>query len=78
MGVRFSHGAPKKMDNKERYIKYIGESIDDVCPYGDAIRQRMYHIGFMRAIIARLMLEDNRNYYIFKKTIEEVLDGSKK
>ena len=58
----------------DKYIKYISESIDDVCPYDDPSRQRLYHIGFMQAILARLMQEDNRNFHIFKNTIERLKD----
>ena len=52
-------------------------SIDDVCPYDDAGRQRLYHIGFMQALLARLMVDDNRNLNEFKKVIQEIKDGSK-
>ena len=58
----------------DKYIKYISDSIDDVCPYDDAGRQRLYHIGFMQALLARLMQEDNRNFHIFKNTIERLKD----
>ena len=61
----------------DKYIKYISESIDNVCPYDDANRQRLYHIGFMQAILARLMREDSKNLHIFKQTIEKVEDGRK-
>ena len=56
---------------KDKYIKYIEQSIDEVCPYEDANHQRLYHIGFMQAVLARLMSEDSRNIEIFKKIIEK-------
>lgn len=62
---------------KEKYIKYIEQNIDDVCPYEDADRQKLYHIGFMQAVLSRLLLEDNRNLEIFKTTIQRIKDGRK-
>ena len=65
------------MDLLTRYMKYVEKEIGDVCPFTDKDRVRMYHIGFMQAVLARLLLEDNRNLHIFQKIIEEVEDGSK-
>jgi len=59
----------------DKYIKYISESIDDVCPYDDPSRQRLYHIGFMQAILARLMTEDNKNFQTFKRIVKELENG---
>lgn len=66
------------MDLLTRYMQYVEKEVGGVCPFTDKDRVRMYHIGFMQAVLARLLLEDNRNLHIFQKIIEEVEDGSKK
>ena len=66
------------MDLLTRYMQYVEKEVGGVCPFTDMDRVRMYHIGFMQAVLARLLLEDNRNLHIFQKIIEEVKDGSKK
>ena len=59
-------------------MEYVEKEVGGVCPFTDKDRVRMYHIGFMQAVLARLLLEDNRNLHIFQKIIEAVEDGSKK
>ena len=66
------------MDLLTRYMEYVEKEVGGVCPFTDKDRVRMYHIGFMQAVLARLLLEDNRNLHIFQKIIEAVEDGSKK
>ena len=66
------------MDLLTKYIQYVEKEIGGVCPFTDKDRVRMYHIGFLQAVLARLLLEDNRNFHIFNKILEEVENGSKK
>ena len=59
----------------KKLVQYVAKSIDDVCPYEDANLKRMYHLGLMQGFIAKLIVEDNKNLYLFKKVIEEKKNG---
>ena len=47
-------------DHKKKLVQFVAKSIDNVCPYEDVNLQRMYHLGFMQAFIAEMILQDNK------------------
>jgi nitrate reductase assembly molybdenum cofactor insertion protein NarJ len=60
------------MTYKTQVQQMIQEQIERVCPYEDAARQRLYHIGFLTAQLAEAMLADNKNYYRFLAAVKRV------
>jgi hypothetical protein len=59
---------------QEQLRKYIEHSIGTVCPYTDAIRNRLYRIGFLEAYLASLLANDPMLLKDFKDKIEGLKD----
>jgi hypothetical protein len=54
---------------KEQYRKAIAELVESVCPYQDAPRQRIYHIGFLQSLLAEIYEEDPSSFQRLKRKI---------
>ncbi len=54
---------------KDQYRRAISELIESVCPYRDAPRQRIYHIGFLQSLLAEIYEEDPRQFHLLKRKI---------
>ena len=63
---------------KEKLRVYIERKIHSICPHEDKNLQLVYHIGFLQAMLVRMMINDSKNIDLFNKVIEEVENGSKK
>lgn len=59
-------------EQHKKYIDYVQQSINTVCPYEQGHERTLYHAGFMAAVLADLMLNDNINFYKFKQRIDEL------
>ena len=58
--------------HKQQLVNHIAASIDSICPYSDSQRQRLYHIGFLQAQLAEVMLDDSKHYHRFAQRIREL------
>ena len=65
------------MDHKAA-ARYIQERIDEVCPFEDESRRRLYFIGFLSSYLASLMMRDSQEFYRFKHKLDQSLDRNYK
>lgn len=55
---------------QEKYRRAIAELIESVCPYQDAPRQRIYHIGFLQSLLAELYENNPSEFQRLKRKIK--------
>ena len=63
------------MNNEnQKYVDYIIQSLREINPYNDNEGRigYVYASGFLAAVLADLMLNDNKNYYKFKQHIDKL------
>lgn len=56
----------------QKYVDYIQQSINNICPYEQGHERTLYHAGFMAAVLADLMLNDSNNYQKFKQRVDQL------
>lgn len=66
------------MATKKEYQRAIADLIDSVCPYADAPKQRLYHIGFMTAHLAELCENDPWRYRELRRKIDAIKKQNKR
>lgn len=53
----------------QHLVKYIQDSVHEICPYSSGYKQQLYHAGFLASVIATLILFDSRNLTVFRTII---------
>jgi hypothetical protein len=57
----------------KKYSHYIGQQIEKINPYDNrTAKYALYELGLLRAVLARCMLNDNKNSTIFDQVINSI------
>ena len=58
----------------EKYSLYIGQQIHKINPHeAKTTNYALYELGILRAVLARCILNDNKNEAILRSTIDAIL-----
>ena len=58
----------------EKYSLYIGQQINKINPHTPRTAEyALYELGILRAVLARCILNDNKNEAILRSTIDAIL-----
>jgi hypothetical protein len=68
------------MTPHKKYQEFIGYTLNDVTKlrYDDEHQALAYQLGLCQSILARLMLEDSKNYYIFKSMTDHARERAQR